>query len=127
MPYYLYESGGVVKEIFQHMNEEHSYEENGIKWNRVFCVPQSNIDTKIDPFSSREFSEKTGKKSGTYGDLLDRSKELSEKRKGNSNYDPIQRKHWEDYSKKRRGIKCEEQKKAELKEKFASNKFIEVS
>ena len=51
-------------------------------WERVYDLPQVNIgNTKTtDPFNNNAFIEKTGKMKGKYGDLLDYSAELSEKR-----------------------------------------------
>ena len=102
MATYLYQNPETkeVKEIFQSMQEKHTYSENGVEWNRIFTVPQSSIDTRIDPWSAKDFVEKTGKKSGTLGGLWDKSRELSEKRKGSSNFDPIKDKHYESYKQK---------------------------
>ena len=87
------------------MNEEHVYSEDGLQWERVFTIPQSNIDTKIDPFSEADFKNKTAGKRETLGDLMDRSKELSEKRQKSAGIDPVQKKFFEDYSKKTNGKK----------------------
>ena len=78
--------------------------ENGIKWNRVFSSPNAALDLNADPFSSKGFVEKTNSK-GTMGDLMSRSQEMSEKRKNKLGYDPVQKKYFQEYSKKRRGIK----------------------
>lgn len=97
---YVYEhpSEGRIVEISQGMNDVHEYYEEGLKWNRVYTVPNTAIDTKIDPFSSKAFVEKTNKK-GTVGDLIDRSKELSEQRKDKVGYDPILKKEVDKYKK----------------------------
>ena len=83
MPFYLYihpETGDQV-EVFQGMKEKHEFVDNeGTQWKRVFTVPQASMDTKIDPFSSHKFIEKTSNE-GTMGDLYDRSREWHEKRK----------------------------------------------
>jgi hypothetical protein len=42
---------------------------------------------------------------GTYGDLLDYSAELSEKRASKDGEDPLKRKYFEEYKKKRGGKK----------------------
>ena len=107
MPIYLFKNpkNGKVKEIVQSMNENHVYFEDGIQWERVFTIPQSNIDTQIDPFSESEFKNKTSGKRETLGDLMDRSKELSEKRQRAAGTDPVQKKFFEDYSKKTNGKK----------------------
>lgn len=108
MPLYTYEHPETGEEIdlVQSMSEEHIYvDESGIKWNRVFSSPNASIDSDIDPFSSKSFIEKTGKAEGTYGEMIDRSKEMSEKRKNKLGYDPLQKKYFKEYSKKRNGIK----------------------
>ena len=87
------------------MNDEKIYiDKNGIKWNRVFSSPNAALDSNVDPFSSKGFVEKTNSK-GTMGDLMSRSQEMSEKRKNKLGYDPVQKKYFQEYSKKRRGVK----------------------
>lgn len=103
MPLYLYShpETGETKEIIQSMKEDHVYFEDGIQWKRIFTVPTASIDTKIDPFSQRQFIEKTGNKKGTVGNMMDLSAELSQKREQlNGKEDPIKRKHFSDYEKK---------------------------
>ena len=53
MPIYLFKNpkNGKVKEVFQSMNSDHIYSEDGVKWERVFTVPQASIDTEIDAIS----------------------------------------------------------------------------
>tara|TARA_B110000483_G_C17840565_1_gene406414 strand:- start:22 stop:360 length:339 start_codon:yes stop_codon:yes gene_type:complete len=107
MPIYVYEhpKTGKTIEVIQSMKEDHSYKDkSGLKWNRVFSAPSASIDANIDPFSSKSFVDKTNAK-GTVGDLLERSKELSNKRKDKLGYDPVQKKYFENYSEKRRGRK----------------------
>jgi len=108
MPLYTYEhpETGEEIDIVQTMNEDHVYmDESGVKWKRVFSSPNASIDSQVDPFDSKGFVEKTGAAKGTYGEMLDRSKELSEKRKNKLGYDPVQKKYFENYKKKRNGIK----------------------
>lgn len=102
MPIYIYQNPKTkkTKEIIQTMNEPHEYSENGVKWQRVFTVPQASFVTKIDPFSSKQYVDKTGNMKGTYGDLLDLSAELSEKRAEKFGEDPIKRQHFNEYEKK---------------------------
>lgn len=106
MPLYLYlnERTGETKEILQSMNDVHSYEEEGVAWKRVFTIPQTSIDTKIDPNSSKDFVRATNKK-GTIGDIMDLSAELSDKRAEKEGTDPVKQKHFEDYKKKNNGKK----------------------
>ena len=103
MPLYLYShpERGEIKEILQSMNEEHIYFEDGVQWKRIFTVPTASIDTKIDPFSQKQFIEKTGNKKGTMGNMMDLSAELSQKREqSNGKEDPVKRQHFSDYEKK---------------------------
>lgn len=117
MPLYTYkrESTGETIEIIQGMNDVHEYygqsgDEND--WKRVFHAPQASIDTKIDANSSKAFLDRTRSKKGTLGDMLDYSKELSNKRADqNGGVDPIKQKYFEKYSKERRGAKHPEQMK----------------
>jgi len=108
MPLYTYEhpENGKTIDLIQSMNDKHIYvDDSGLKWNRVFYSPQTSIDAEIDPFDKQAFKDKTNNKKGTYGDFLDKSKELSQKRKDKCGYDPIQKKFFKEYSSKRRGVK----------------------
>lgn len=98
---YVYEhpETGEQEEVSQGMNDEHIYVKDGIKWNRVFLVPNASIDTKLDPFSSRDFAAKTSNKKGTVGDLLDQSREMAEKRKDKDGVDRILEKEVRRYNK----------------------------
>ena len=107
MPIYLFENpetGQIIEDV-QSMKDEHIYvDTNGVVWNRVYTIPQSNIDTKIDPFSQNAFLEKTGKTKGKIQDLQDRSAELSEKRAQIvGGVDPLKQKYFDSYAKKRKG------------------------
>lgn len=112
MPIYLYQHSKTkeVREVIQSMNDVHEYygdkdePENG--WVRIYTVPTASIDTKQDPFSQNQFLDVTKSKKGTYGNMLDYSKELSERRASIiGGADPIKEKYYEDYSKNRRGAK----------------------
>lgn len=117
MPIYLFQNPntGKIKEIVQPMNVEHIYSEAGIKWERIFTIPQASIDTEIDAFSEDSFKKKTAGKKETIGDLMDRSKELSEKRQSIAGTDPVQNKFFEDYSKTRKGKKHPKDPSREVK------------
>lgn len=110
MPLYLFKNPKTNKivSVFQAMNDDHSYSENGIKYERIFTVPNASIDSQIDPNSSQRFVEKTGKMKGTLGEIWDYSKEMSEKRSKVTGVDPIREKSEAAYSKKRRGMKYKE-------------------
>jgi predicted nucleic acid-binding Zn ribbon protein len=103
MPLYLYqnEKTGEVREILQSMNDVHEYNgENGEEEN------WKTIDTKQDPFSTNDFLDRTKSKKGTYGNMMDYSKELSEKRASvMGGVDPVKQNYYKEYSKNRRGAK----------------------
>ena len=105
MPIYLYShpETGEIKEVFQGMNDVHQYEEENVKFKRVFTVPQASIDTQVDPFSSKDFKEKICGKKGTIGELWDASAEMSAKRADKEGRDVIKEKALADYSKERGG------------------------
>lgn len=84
MPIYIYKNDttGEVKEVFQGMKDEHIYEEDGIKWSRVFVNPNALVDTfnSLDPFDKNAFIKRTAKVGMNVGEMWDESKKLSEKR-----------------------------------------------
>jgi predicted nucleic acid-binding Zn ribbon protein len=104
MPLYLYQNTETeeVIEVLQGMNDKHEYfDAEGKEWKRVFTVPTASIDTKINPFSSNDFVNKTSNKKGTVGDMMDLSSELSQKRADQTgSEDPVKRKLFTDYEKK---------------------------
>ena len=73
MPIYLFSNPKTnkIKHIFQEMNAEHTYSEDGVMFERVYTVPNATIDSQIDPFSSQKFIEKTGTMKGTLGEIWD--------------------------------------------------------
>lgn len=87
MPFYTFENPktGETVDIFFHMNDHKSYKDNsGLEWKRVFYPTCFAFDTQIDPHDPRAFVKKT-EKNGTLGDIMDLSKEMSEKRGGVKN------------------------------------------
>lgn len=123
MPIYLFQNPKNLEivEVFQGINEEHKYiDANGVEYQRVITAPFVSFDTKIDANSSSDFVNKTRNKKGTIGDLLNASKELSEKR-GGEKYDPIKKKYYKEYESKN-GVKHASEiatiKKEKLKEKI---------
>lgn len=127
MPTYIFKNPKTEDhiEIIQSMNDEHIYiDENGLQWKRVWVNPQLNTESNIDPFDNSAFIEKTGKMKGSYGDMLDLSKEMSDKRKSaHGGVDPVQQQYFKDYSKKRKGAKHPD----ELKQKTFENKNIKIT
>jgi hypothetical protein len=104
MPEYLYENPdtGEQVSVWQSVHEEHSYEIEGVPYNRVYTIPNAAIDTRIDPNSASEFREKA---KGTIGDIWDQSAIASEKRTKEHGEDPVKKQFFKDYSAKRKGAK----------------------
>mgnify|MGYP001601339371 CR=1 FL=1 len=92
---YIFENPetGEVTEVVQTFDEPHVYSRDGVKWNRVWTAPNAAIDSRIDPFDSARFVDKTANGKLRLGDLWDQSRDLSEKRKDKLGYDPIKEKH----------------------------------
>jgi hypothetical protein len=111
MPYYIFKNQETeeIRDVFLNMNDVKEYFGEGgdeTTWKRVFTSPNASIDSKIDPFKAEEFARKTGSKKGTYGDLLDKSAELSRQRADIAGGDdPVKARYFENYSKSRRGAK----------------------
>ena len=125
MPIYVYKHPNKEEyvEVLQGMNDEHVYEQDGLAWERVFLAPNASIDADADPFNSRQFVDATAAKKGTMGDMLDYSKELSEKRaQKNGGVDPVKEKYYENYSKARNGAKHINQ----IKEKGYESKNVKI-
>lgn len=110
MPEYPLKSGKKIQYFFFSMNDApkigSEVEIDGKKWKRIIIEPpkaqidsisKSNIDTPKD------FADVTGKKNGTYGDLIDLSKELSEKRKEKFGTDKVKEKFEKEHKRRRRG------------------------
>lgn len=80
------------------MNDEKKFiGPDGKEWRRVYFSPNASIDSKIDPFSSRDFVEKTGKKKGNFGNLLDAAKEASIARTQKEGRDVVKEKWLKNY------------------------------
>tara|TARA_B100001939_G_scaffold324753_1_gene316990 strand:+ start:785 stop:1129 length:345 start_codon:yes stop_codon:yes gene_type:complete len=108
MPEYIYENPdtGEQVSVIQGVNDDHTFEKDGVKYDRVFLSPYAKVDSlsSIDPNSSTEFIEKTKSKNMSLGELWDTSAELSNKR-SESGKDSVKQKYFENYSEKRRGLK----------------------
>ena len=107
MPLYVFQhpQTAEIKEIFFHMNDEKQYTDGrGVEWNRVFTSSQLSMDTQLDPYSSKDFLNKTSSE-GTMGDLWDRSSDLHHKRVEKEGVDPLRKKYFKQYSKARNGAK----------------------
>lgn len=121
MPLYTYKHPDTNehKDVFQSMNEEHIYVDGfGTEWKRVYFAPNASIDSNIDPFSQRQFTDSTGAKKGTMGDMLDYSSEMSARRAEKSGgVDPIKKKYFDDYAAKRNGQRHMAEKKQNYESK----------
>lgn len=104
MPQYSFHNDqtGETIDLFFGMNDlKQHIDETGYKWRRLYSAPRTAIDTKINPFSAKDFVNKTGSKKGTVGNMMDLSAELSEKRsESHGQEDPVKRKLFNDYNKK---------------------------
>ncbi len=120
MPIYLFsnpENDSDVVEVIMSVNDIHEYNKDGIKWNRVWQNPEMGIDTKLDPFSSKDFIRATSKSKDSIGSLFDRSKEMSIKRAEKLGHpDPLKQKHYAQYRKTRHGKSCPEERQEKLRE-----------
>ena len=106
MPIYQYrnpETGEII-EVIQGMKDQHEFvDDNGVKYERVFSVPNASVDTQIDPFNVDKILDKTKKKQ-TIGEMWDHSAELSERRAEKAGgEDPVKAEYLKNYSKKRKG------------------------
>ena len=109
-------------EVIQGMNDEHVYvDEEGVTWDREYTSPNAQIKDTIDPFNKNQFLQKTADSKGTMGDMMDRSQELSEKRKSILGRDPAQEKFFDNYAKKRMGKRHWDDPKGKSTKKGAKN------
>ena len=120
MPQYLFEKDtGEIAEVTFRMSDDKTYNgEDGTevgRWKRIFVNPQLSVDSHIDPFDKNAFANS---KYHTYGDMLDKSAELSEKRaEARGGVDPVKQKALDEYAKKRHG----KRHPVELKEGIAKS------
>jgi hypothetical protein len=127
MPVYLFanpEDENEVREVVMSINDKHEYFVGGIKWNRVWTKPLMSIDAKLNPDDPQSFVKYTNTRKGTYGEILDLSKEMSETRKAkNAGYDPVEQKMFKEYKTLRNGREHPNEKKQKLKESLKSTPF----
>lgn len=103
MPYYdfLNKKTGEIKSLFFRMNEEKKYiDSDGFEWERQFSIPCASIDTKNDPLDHKKNLQKIHNTKGTVGDMMDFSREQSEKREEKLGSDPLRNKVYENYKNK---------------------------
>lgn len=118
MPIYHYTNGKKTVAIFQGMNDEHSYSENGEKFERVWSAPETSVDTKWDALNPEDFKKKTASKKGTLGDLFDKSLELSQQREKKCGKDFVKEQTQEERRKQRGGGLLYEEIKANREKVF---------
>ena len=96
-----------VIDVVQRMKDVHEYvDDDGVKWQRIFSVPNANADVNIDPFNAQAFNDKNRLSNASYGDLVKQSEEASLRRADkNSGVDPVKKKYFKDWSAKRDGKK----------------------
>lgn len=131
MPTYQFESidkEGIYNDIFFTFKDVPRIgtiiEYEGKKWRRIPTIPQAASNTKCDPFSSKDFVEKTGKMKGTWGEMEKLSAEMSEKRaKLSGGEDPVLAKY-EAKKEKETGLKSFRKRKNEAKENLAKKGII---
>jgi len=125
MPIYVYKhpEHEEYREVFQGMNDEHVYSEDGVEWDRVFLSPNASIDNSIDPFSNQQYIDATSNKKGTIGDMMDLSSELSAKRAEIAGgKDPVKEKFYDNYAKERGGAEHPNR----IKEKGYESKNVKI-
>ena len=106
MPFYIFEHPETKekREIRQRMKDAHEYtDDTGVKWNRVFLASNMSIDSMPDVDCTKSLANSTSNKKETIGDIQDRAKEASEKRKEKNGYDHIQSNWFDSYAEKRGG------------------------
>jgi hypothetical protein len=134
MPTYIYQhpKTNEIVEVSQKISEAHEYTDSqGVQWNRVFTVPYASIPnmTRIEAGSEQDFMKRTEGFDGTMGDLMDLSKDLSNKRieERGDGTDNVKQKFFKDYSKDRNGLKHLDDKPAvDPKYKPNSDGVIEI-
>jgi len=127
MPFYSFYNEKTKKtiDLIMSIHDNHEFIDNdGYKWIRIWYKPQASFNTKIDPFSSKDFSNKVGLKKGSYGDVLDYSKEYSERREALAGKDDIKENYYMNYAKKRRGKLHKDIKQRICKEKLDKSGVI---
>lgn len=111
------ETTGETREVFFHMNDVKQYNgEDGAEvgqWRRLFHAPMAAIDTKFDPNNRNDFIRR-GEKYKDLGSLMDKSKELSEKRESKEGVDQVKRQFFDKYAADRNGKKHIQDRKTKI-------------
>lgn len=94
---------------FYHMNDAPRIGavviKEGVEWKRLASKPQASFDTRVDPYSAKDYLKATAKSGGTVGGMFDRSKEMSLKRAEKDGVDNVQEGFFKRYAAKRKGKK----------------------
>lgn len=128
MPLYDFfnETTQETREVFFKMDDVKEYNgEDGTEigqWRRLYSSPQLSIDTDFDPRNKEEFIRR-GEKYKDLGSLMDKSRELSEKREQKDGRDSVKDKFFEDYKKTRNGKEHPLSKPKKIETKFATVDF----
>lgn len=108
MPQYRFENPSNPEEfvdVFFHMNDTKTYiAPDGKEWRRKYFAPLAAVDTQIDPNNKNDFIRR-GEKYKDLGSVMDKSKELSEKRESKEGKDPIKEAYFNKYNSDRGGNK----------------------
>ena len=107
----------IIHDVIMSMNDVHEYNgPNGDQkgqWKRLWSSPEASVDTRVDPYSAKDFVKVTNKK-GVVGDLWERSAELSEARASREGgVDPVKQGFYNRFSSKRGGKKHPQQVREE--------------
>jgi len=92
----------------------------GIKYKRIFpTLLKGMSDTQsVDPYSYNDFKRLTSDKQMTVGDMQDLSAQMSEKRAEKDGVDSFKEKHYDKYSKMRKGTKHMNDTRPNIKTEF---------
>ena len=121
---------GEIHEVEMSMKDYGPYKGpsgNDKHWQRVYEAPQINMGVStaksIDPWDNNSFVNRTKDMKGSYGELMDHAKDLSNKRAKESltGEDPVKRKYLNKYSAERGGKKHPSEMK-----KVVESKHIKV-
>lgn len=119
---YFHDKKNETVEVFQKMTDIHVY--SGVSgneegWRRVYTVPQAIVDSDFDPNNKEEFMRR-GAKYGKLGDLMDKSRELSEKRASKEGFDPVKRQFFDQYARERKGKRHPQDLPKKIDSKYAT-------
>lgn len=131
MPEYLFRKEGtedITTSFFYKMTEAPALgskiiDQDGIIWIRIVSLDinlgkGTSESTKVDPYSEKQFKDRFEGKKVTLGDMMDASKELSEKRAAKEGKDPVKQKFYDKYAEERKGTRHPK----EVKENFEVSK-----